>query len=365
MIVMLILFLSLGVSALLLARTLWALSRYKYRPSDKKSILYSPSVSVCIAARNEMHVLSVCLENVLKSDYEKLEVIVLDDSSQDDTPHIIRSFAHAGVRFVAGRPVPDGWLGKNHAYQTLSEEASGDLLLFLDVDAKLSSSAISNLVAELNASERSMVSVLPRREDATRVSAIFGSLRYFWSLVLATKKTPPSASTVWLIDRKKLLELEKGLDDYGWSVRPESHIARQLQIDKDYYYLIGTRELGVAFEKRWHSQVETASRLYYPISGRGYLTGLSVLSLSLLIAPFGLLWFLEGVSLIIAIISIMLSLTSFAVFTAKTSASKGWMQRALLVPCLLVQELLLLLLSAYRYLTRTVTWKGRPVQRRS
>ena len=67
-----------------------------------------PTVSVCIPARNEMHALEQCLEYILASDYGKLEVLVLDDSSSDQTPHIIRSFAHAGVRFIPGSPLPKG-----------------------------------------------------------------------------------------------------------------------------------------------------------------------------------------------------------------------------------------------------------------
>ena len=114
-------------TGLLATRTAWGLKRYAYRPETTDQNASSlPTVSVCIAARNEVHALSQCLERVLQSDYEKLEVLVLDDSSEDDTPHIIKSFAHAGVRFIAGRDIPAGWLGKNHANQTLALEASGD-----------------------------------------------------------------------------------------------------------------------------------------------------------------------------------------------------------------------------------------------
>ena len=60
-----------------------------------------------------------CLERVVASTYPKLEIIVLDDHSQDNTSALIKSFAHKGVRFVEGTKLPEGWLGKNHALQLL------------------------------------------------------------------------------------------------------------------------------------------------------------------------------------------------------------------------------------------------------
>jgi len=61
-----------------------------------------PTVSVCIPARNENAALADYITAALASDYPKLEVLVLDDCSQDDTSEVIRSFAHQGVRFVQG-----------------------------------------------------------------------------------------------------------------------------------------------------------------------------------------------------------------------------------------------------------------------
>ena len=88
-----------------------------------------PSVSVCIAARNETHAMTQCLERVIATDYPKLEIIVLDDGSRDDTSILIKSFAHAGVRFVEGKTLQDGWLGKNYAQYTLAKEASGKIVV--------------------------------------------------------------------------------------------------------------------------------------------------------------------------------------------------------------------------------------------
>jgi len=51
-----------------------------------------PSVSVIIPARDEAHVIARCLHSVFTCDYppDKLEVIVVDDLSKDDTPQIVQ-----------------------------------------------------------------------------------------------------------------------------------------------------------------------------------------------------------------------------------------------------------------------------------
>lgn len=361
-----LLLLSSCAALALLLRTLWALTRFAYRPLEHVAIDEAdiPSVSICIAARNETHALAQCLEYVLKSDYPKLEILVLDDSSDDDTSLIIKSFAGAGVRFIAGASLPSNWLGKNHAYQTLIDEASGDYVLFLDVDTAVTVDTVTKLMRQLLAHNRSMLSVLPRREDSYHASALFGTMRYHWELLLASRKSPPASSALWMVERRKLAELGVGLTNYGYSVRPERHLARQLQKQRSYWYLIGTRELGVTIEKRLRSQRETAVRLYYPASGRSVVKWLiSVIYLSLLITP-----------LVIAVISqwgsqtmmwsagiLLITYWAFGAYTYRTYGGHARLFRVLVWPLLIAQEVILLVMSFVTYRFGTVTWKGRAV----
>jgi glycosyltransferase involved in cell wall biosynthesis len=317
---------------------------------------------VCIAARNETHALARCLDYVLKSDYPKIEILVLDDSSDDDTSLIIKSYASAGVRFVAGKPLPEGWLGKNHAYQTLIEEASGDTIVFLDVDTTIQTSTISQLVRQMHVNQKSMVSVLPRREDIYHASALLGTFRYYWELLLASRVSPPASSALWVVDRKKLAEAGVGLPHYGLSVRPERHLARQFQRQKDYYYLIGSAQLGVAYEKRLSSQQETAIRLYYPMSGRSpvkWAGGLVFLILLLVPFPALAIWVWTPLVPQLSLVCILMTTIAFGAY-ARAAYAKPWGQlRAALWPILLIQEVILLAISYLRYKTGTVTWKGR------
>ena len=49
----------------------------------------NPKVSIILPARNEEGFIDKCLDSLIKQDYENYEIIVIDDSSEDDTGKII------------------------------------------------------------------------------------------------------------------------------------------------------------------------------------------------------------------------------------------------------------------------------------
>lgn len=345
----------------LYVRTVLSLRRHKYSAAATSVHEHTPTVSVCIAARNETHALAQCLERVLRSDYEKLEILVLDDSSTDDTSLIIKSFAGAGVRFIPGKPLPAGWLGKNHAYQTLISEASGELLLFIDVDTFIRESTVSKLVHEYQNLGLAMLSVLPRREDP-RLSAMLGTLRYYWELLLGTRTSPPASSAIWMVDAAVLTKAGVGLENYGMSVRPEHHMARQVQLTGAYRYIIGTAQLGVTYEKHLTSQYETAKRIYYPMIGRNPLALLAVyIALLLLLLPVGVLlsWRWTETTAAWSIINILGLTAAVSSFSRATYSLQAGRFRLPIV--LLLQEFGLFISSAIGHWSGNITWKGRSI----
>lgn len=336
-------------------------ARYRIKKNYTAAI-NAPSVSVCIPARNETHAMTQCLERVLASDYEKMEIVVFDDGSSDDTSILIRSFAHAGVRFVPGTKLPEGWLGKNHALEILAREASGTYVVFMDVDTFIQPTTISQLVSYMITEDAQMVSVIPRRNDAWRASVLFGHLRYFWELVLARIKSPAAASTLWAIQRRTLLDTYNGFAPFKANVAPESAFAQLLR--PSYRCLIADRQFDVAYEKKWHSQIETGRRLLYPRVGGHWWNGL--------LALFGLLMLNWPFFMVISgifgwtqwhTIALVLLLAFTAVYMIYTRHlwDKGWLVGGLLWPVVVFQELLIFVSSMVGYARHTITWKGRPV----
>lgn len=328
-----------------------------------------PSVSVCIPARNETHAMTQCLESVIASRYPKMEVLVLDDESVDNTSYLIKSFAHAGVRFVAGTPLPDGWLGKNHALRTLLHEASGSYVLYMDVDTQIKPDTIGQLVAYADQTSAKMISVAPMRLDGWRSSVIFSTLRYFWELVFHTDSRPAAASAAWMIHRHTLRDELDGFEPLREKVQPEASLASRLAADGVYRFLISTDLLGVHYEKKWRSQCETARRLLYPkfaaLPG-GVISG--ILFFIILLSPVVvlLLLLLEGLRVLALVFVLQMALyhVLYAVFVRRMWRN-GWWLGLIVWPYVLVQEAVLFMLSVIGYKTGTITWKGRPLRRSS
>jgi len=324
-----------------------------------------PSVTVCIPARNEMHALTECLGKVIASDYEKLEIIVLDDSSADDTSSLIKSFAKDGVRFVEGHSLPAGWLGRNHALQGLLREASGSYILFMDVDTRISKDAVSNLVRYALSQRASMVSVLPRREDGIRASVLFSPLRYFWELMFHSKVSPATTGNAWLVNRHVLLDRFNGFEALKDTVQPESRLSASLAVTDEYRFLIGTPSMGVAYEKKWRSQLITSTRLLFPLlENKILLAFMAVLDLVILLIPTIVainLFFVEISMLHLVGLAIVFLYAGIYGWYAHRVWNKGVLLGAILWPILLLQEIILVIASVYQYTRRTVKWKGRKV----
>ncbi len=325
-----------------------------------------PSVTVCIPARNEQHALTECLERVISSTYEKLEIIVLDDVSGDDTSALIKSFASSGVRFVKGSALPEGWLGKNHALQGLLREASGSYILFMDVDTRLSPYAIENMVRYTLEKNAAMLSVLPRREDGWRASVLCSPLRYLWELLLDRPTQPATASNAWLVRRSVVDQQLGGFEPIKSAIQPESVIAQQLSTNGKYQFIVSDSHFGVGYEKKWRSQLVTSVRLLYPLLGNTlFATVVVSLDLLLIVCPWvvslSALWLGLGTVQIIAGVICLGYMTFYALFARKVWR-RGWWIGALLWPLLVIQELVLVIASAVQYKRKAVTWKGRPIQ---
>src|SRR5205814_10404793 len=77
-----------------------------------------PLVSVIVPARNEAHNIARCVKSILATTYPRLELIVVDDASTDDTADVARNAAagDARARVVRNPPLPDGLSGKQWAW---------------------------------------------------------------------------------------------------------------------------------------------------------------------------------------------------------------------------------------------------------
>jgi hypothetical protein len=108
-----------------------------------------PSISLVFAARDEEEKLPAALATLAALDYPHLEIIGVDDRSQDATGRILDDFAAACPRFRAVHvgELPSGWLGKPHALQEAYEASSGEWLLFTDADVRFKRDVLRRAVS--------------------------------------------------------------------------------------------------------------------------------------------------------------------------------------------------------------------------
>jgi len=116
---------------------------------SREAMAAFPRVTVVVPARNEERHLAGAMRSILSLDYPDLEIIAIDDRSDDRSGEILDELAavDSRLRVLHVTELPDGWLGKNHALQCAAEEASGELLLFTDADVFFEPTVLARAVA--------------------------------------------------------------------------------------------------------------------------------------------------------------------------------------------------------------------------
>lgn len=150
--------------AFLFLRNLWLYAAPP--PSSAPALLGG---SVLIPARNEEANIARAVRSVLENGDPALELIVLDDSSEDRTAEIVRKIAAEDprVRLEIAPPLPAGWCGKQHACHVLAQLARHPLLVFMDADVRLKPAALDRLAAFMDRSGAALASGIPQQETRT------------------------------------------------------------------------------------------------------------------------------------------------------------------------------------------------------
>jgi cellulose synthase/poly-beta-1,6-N-acetylglucosamine synthase-like glycosyltransferase/spore germination protein YaaH/peptidoglycan/xylan/chitin deacetylase (PgdA/CDA1 family) len=117
------------------------IEKFRHSPPDQPD--FQPIVSVLIPAYNEEDVIVYTVNSVLESDYSRLEVIVVDDGSNDGTGELLD--AQFG-RNPAVRVMHQPNSGKPAALSHALAEASSGIIVTIDADTAIEPDAISKLI---------------------------------------------------------------------------------------------------------------------------------------------------------------------------------------------------------------------------
>ncbi len=126
-----------------------------------------PSASICIPTYNYRHYLSDALDSALDQDFADIEVVVVDNCSDDGTPDLMEEYCRRDSRVVFHRNSRN--LGMTANFNRSMELARGEYVKFLCADDILAKDCVSK-----------MVDVLEARPDVTLVGCrrfVFGNER--------------------------------------------------------------------------------------------------------------------------------------------------------------------------------------------
>ncbi|UTF49342.1 glycosyltransferase [Desulfomicrobium sp. ZS1] len=101
-------------------------------------LFYEPFISICIPTYNRDKYIKESIESALAQNYNKFEIVIVDDGSTDNTENIVRSIESDKVRYVKKEHsnAPDT---RNICIQ----EAQGEFILWLDSDDHLAANLLT------------------------------------------------------------------------------------------------------------------------------------------------------------------------------------------------------------------------------
>jgi chlorobactene glucosyltransferase len=166
------------------------------RPRPDRAAAPGPTVSVLVPARNEAANIQACVRSLLAQSYPSLEILVLDDGSDDGTGTLLEHERARDGRLgvLVGAEPPPGWTGKNWACHQLAHAAQGEVLLFADADTVfVERDAVHGIVGALRAQRADLLSGLPRQVLGTPGEALLVPM-FYWALF---SFTPLAAGLLW------------------------------------------------------------------------------------------------------------------------------------------------------------------------
>ncbi|NRF93910.1 glycosyltransferase [Paenibacillus frigoriresistens] len=145
-----------------------------------------PLVSVIIAAKEEESTILETVRHLLTQNYPRLEIIAVNDRSQDATGvrlEELRKWSqrktdiHTPLQIIHITSLPEGWLGKNHALYQGYQQARGQYLLFTDADIIFAPETISDAVTYMKEHDVQHLTLTPNM--VARSTLLRGFVHFF------------------------------------------------------------------------------------------------------------------------------------------------------------------------------------------
>jgi cellulose synthase/poly-beta-1,6-N-acetylglucosamine synthase-like glycosyltransferase len=194
-------------------------------------------ITVLIPVRNEAENITALIDSLTnQSHIEELEIIFIDDSSEDGTGKLLSEAKSAGapITIVNAPTLPNNWLGKPWALQQGFLAARGEIIVTLDADVRLLPTAIAQTVAMLGA--RDFISAYPKQVAITFAERLVQPLlQWSWMTTVPLRVAERSSRTSlavangqFLVVKKSALDQVAGFQQISKEVLDDMKLARAL-----------------------------------------------------------------------------------------------------------------------------------------
>ncbi len=122
-----------------------------------------PSLSILVPACNEEDNIEPALRSLLEQGYPNLEILAINDRSEDKTGEIIDrlSSEYKHLKAIHIRELPEGWVGKTNALREGYKASTGDWILTTDADVCYKPDALKSIMAVALHKNLDHISCLP------------------------------------------------------------------------------------------------------------------------------------------------------------------------------------------------------------
>lgn len=176
----------------------------------KKIIKKFPKVSVLIPAHNEENNIKNTVNSVLNLKYprKKLEVIVIDNGSNDRTSKIVKSFRK--VKLIKLRKA-----SKAYALNKGLEKAKGEIVGILDADSRVSKNCLKKTVGYFDDPKVGAVTTFINVDNKKSVLSKMQNIEYLFSAI--TKKLISFLNSMYVVPGSLSLVRKNLAEEIGFS----------------------------------------------------------------------------------------------------------------------------------------------------
>lgn len=365
-----VLYISIGFLLMILGTTLFnffSAPQIARAPALKSE----PKVSVLIPARNEAHNIGQCLEGMTRQNYTNLEIIVLNDASEDDTEKVVQQWQRKDerIQLLHGKPLQAGWSGKNWACHQLSKAATGDILIFTDADNHHAPDAMKNTVAYIQKYGLGLISAFPQQWTVTLAEKlivpimdifVYGTLP-LWLTYYAPFPSMAAANGQWLAFARDAYQKLGGHSTVKNELVEDTVLSRIAKKQK--IKILTTAGTGAVFCRMYQNREEIwqgFSKNFYGLAGYNNVVFFSIILMMFVafILPY-VLWIFPAVREL-SMAAVSMNIFMRAIISMKYK-HPFWVS-VLLHPVGMFYAVLIGLNSFLSIRRGIIQWKGRQIQ---